>query len=182
MSTLLALADDARDLAERLMAVEEARQSADTDEAREALAQAEEELEALLVQIGEDLTAKADAYCDVIAEFGARAGVMRAQQDMYKRKREVAENAARRLKERLHFVLEDLGLARVDGERWKMAVQASPPSATVTDEQRAVQCGFGEVVEETKLDRKAILAAWKEDPESVADFAEVTQGTHLRIR
>jgi hypothetical protein len=101
---------------------------------------------------------------------------------MYKRKRQVAENAARRLKDRLHFVLEDLGLKRVDGERWKITVQASPPSVVVTDEELAMNAGFAEIVREVKLDKQAIIARWREDPQSVARFAEVVQGTHLRIR
>lgn len=182
MTTLLELSAEARDLAQRLMAVEEARRDAETDEAQEALAQAEVELEALLVQVGEDITNKADAYCDVIAEFNARADVMKAQELTYRRKREVAERAAKRLKERLQAVLEGLGMMKVAGTRWTLTLQASPPSVIVTDEAQAVACGFGEIVQEVRVDRKAILAAWKENAGSIAAFADVARGTHLRIR
>jgi hypothetical protein len=182
MPTLLELSAEARDLATRLATVEEARQAANTDEAQAALAEAEAALEELLAQVGEDIERKADAYADVIAEFGARADVMKVQEQLYRRKREVAENAARRLKDHLRYTLEGLGLREVQGERWKLSVQTSPPFATITDEGLAVASGFGEVVQQVKVDARAVVAAWKEDPAAVAKFAEVTQGTHLRVR
>jgi len=182
MTTLLDMTDEARDLAARLVTVEEARLEAETDEAKAALAEAEAALEELLAQVGDDITAKSDAYCDVIAEFTARADVMKAQEATYKQKRQVAENAARRLKDRLHYALEGLGLRKVEGERWTLAIQNSPPSATVTDEGLAVAAGFGEVVQTNKLDARGIVKAWKADPASVVAFADVRQGTHLRVR
>ena len=182
MSSLLELSAEARELAELLQSVEEARQEADGAEACAALDEAETALEARLAAVAENIEAKADAYGDIIAEFTARAEVMRHEEDRYKRKRQVAENAARKLKSRLQFVLEDLGLAAVEGERWKLALQKSPASVTVTDEGLAVAQGFGEIVQQARVDARAVLAAWKQDPASVATFAEVVQGTHLRIR
>lgn len=180
--TLLELSAEARDLAERLATVEEARQEAETEDAQAALTEAEAALDEMLALVGEDIERKCDGYGDVIAEFTARAGVMKAQEEVYRRKRQVAEGAARRLKERLLYALEGLGLSRVDGERWKLAVQASPPSVQVRDEGLAVASGFGEIVQTAKVDSKAIIAAWKEDPESVSGFADVVRGSHLRVR
>jgi len=180
MSTLLDLTAEARDLANRLANVEEVRQEATTEDAQAALAEAEAELEALLALVGEDITRKADGYGDVMAEFKTRADVMKQQEDLYRRKRQIAENAALRLKDTLHYALEGLGLREVEGERWKLAIQNSPPSASITDEGLAVASGFGEIVSTAKVDAKAIIAAWKSDPSSVSGFAQVTQGTHLR--
>lgn len=182
MSTLLSMTGEAVALAERIAAVEECVADAATDDERAVAEQAVRDLEEELLAVAEGLEVKVDAYGDIIAEFGARAQVMKDQRDLYARKQQVAERAAQRMKDTLKLAMDTLGFDKMAGARWSLAVQASPPSVTVTDEGGALRAGFGEEVTTVKLDKRGVLAAWKQDPASVQEFAEVTTSTHLRVR
>ena len=181
-ANLFEIAADIRDLAEQLLWLEENMPGAEaTDAEREAYGVQRAGVEAALAALGEGLEAKVDGYGFVLQEFATRAAAYEDMQRTFQRKRQVQERAAARLKGALLRALDMLGVKRVDGLHWRVRIQGNLAGVNVTDPEAAVAAGFGEIVTQAVPDCKAIIAAWKADPASVAAFAEVTQGSHVRI-
>lgn len=148
------------------------------EETREVV---EATLTPLLEAVADGLAEKSDGYVAIMRELDAEAEMFRAEADRMTRKAQTRTNALNRLKARLQEAMEQLGLDRIDGPLFTVRLQASPPACQVTDEDAAIVAGFGEVVEQRKLDRRAIIAAWKADPGRIAGFATVEVRRHLRM-
>ena len=181
MSTLFEITEDLQRMAATIIALEEA--EVDGVEGMDA-----EEYEALKKSLDDEMDAMADAldekvdgYVWVLKDMEAKAAVYKAQKDAFYHKQQVQERAYKRLKARLGWALEELGVTEVGGELWKVRLQQSNPTVHVTDENAAVGAGFGEMVTTPKVDKKGLLNVWKLDPSLVEGFAEVTTGTHVRI-
>ena len=181
--TLFELTDDRLRLIEGLLAVEEMVRQAEADDTILGdLEAAEAVLAAELAGCEEDLAAKVDGYCWIIRDLDAQAAAHKAIVDEFAGKARVAANASRRLKDRLKAAMEVVGVDKIVGEQYKLALQANPPAATEVDEQAALAAGYAQEVTMIKVDSRAIIAAWKADPESIDGVAVVAQGRHLRIR
>lgn len=176
MPTLLDLTDEALRLHQALTAVG-AMDLTDSD--RE---QCEQLLIAQLDQVGDSLVDKVDAYGDLIRCLASEADAYDADAKLSTAKRDARRNGEKRLKESLTFALDLLGLTSVEGRRYKLALQNNPLSCGEVDEQAALAHGWAEPVTEIKVDRKAIIAAFKADPASIEGVATVTQGRSLRVR
>jgi hypothetical protein len=182
-STLFDLTDDEAGLLEALIAVEEMADQAPTESLRDEFEVAVKQLDAQLAAVTEQIRDKVDSYGWILRELARKAEAYRVTEDEFKRKRQVAEAAAARLKDFLRWAMEDRGDTKLEGEQTTFALQRnSQPAVVVTDEEAALAAGLAETVTTIKVDRRGIGKAWKTDPESVAGFAEVAQGYHLRMR
>lgn len=180
-TTLYDLTDDALRLMDALVAVEEMAAAADPGLADEYAA-AEAMLREQLAAVADDLADKCDRYAWVVKDLEAQAAAHEARQREFQLKRQAREAAAKRLKGALQTSLEALGLDRVDGQDYRLALQASPPRVAEVDERAALAAGLAEEVTTVKVDTRAIIARWKASPASIDGLAVVEQGRHLRIR
>jgi|GEM_PF-1379032 len=182
MSTLYDLTDDARGLMEALLAVGAMADGTDDEGIRAEFQAAQETLDAQLAAIHEQLGTKSDSYCWVIKALSAEADAYRAREEEFAAKRKARENAAKRLKDALRDVMEALGMDKIQGTDYTLALQNSPPGVSQVDEQAALAAGMAQEVTTVRVDSRAIIAAWKASPESLDGIAEVHQGRHIRIR
>jgi hypothetical protein len=167
MPTLRDLTGDARVLANALLAAQEA----DTDpDAVEGVAE-------LLQQTADQVVTKLDDYGVVLAVLeGEKAtyaeDVAKATAKLNARKR-----AIEALKYRVLECMTTLDVTKVAGDRFSWSrVNNSAPAVVVLDKEAALAAGFA--TERTErmvdVDTKAISAAWKADPDSVAGAMMVT--------
>ena len=153
------------------------------------LDETEGELTPMLDEILTELSGKIDEKIERVALFireqVATAKAIGEEADRLTQRRKVREKAADSLKMYLQSQMERLGKTKVEGLLATVALQRNPPSVrtflepTYTlDTERFVRV----IPERVEWDRKALLDAWKEKPESIERIAVVEQTTSLRIR
>lgn len=176
MPTLMDLTGQFLDLHRAMCAV------ADMDLSEEDRAQCDGLLLAQLDATGDGLAQKVDGYGDVLRVLAAEEEAYTADLKLMTAKRDARRNGAKRLKDRLTQAMDLLGAESLAGQRYKLALQNNPPAVREVDEQAALEHGWAEPVTTLKVDNRAIIAAWKADPDSIKGVAEVGQGRSLRVR
>ena len=147
------------------------------------------EVEELFAEVEGSLESKCDAYAALIREWELDAEKWKAEEARCAAHRRARENAAARLKARLVGVLIAIGRDKVEGERFKVAVQRSAPTAEVVADVSALPDTMVRVIPESRVaDKGAILAALKAGNGDLLDdsgtvLATLRPGTpYLRIR
>ena len=162
--TLYMLADGIR----AVLAAADARDGELTDADMEAL-------DALVPALDQ----KAEAYAALIREAEAEAAARQAEVDRLRAGITAARNRADRLKSRLLDAMVATGRRKVEAGVFKLAVQASPPSAVCTVDPTSLPTEYKRV--KVEADNAAALKCWRDLGVAPEGFA-VTQGEHLRIR
>lgn len=156
------------------------------DAYREAMALLEEtegeitpEIEAALDAAGGAFVEKVDAVAAMVRMHEADAERFAEEERFFARKRAAAEARARWLKDYLRRALESAGEKKVKGERFTVAIHASPPSvALLVDDPQQLPEVFRRV--RVEVDKSAIKAALEAGQE--LEFAELRRSNHVRIR
>ena len=148
--------------------------------------EAEAALEAFFAEIGEAEAPKLDSYAYVIRTLESQAAVAQAEADQYLSKKKTAENAVKRLKDRVKLYLEVTGRTKATTTTGRtFAIQANGGVAPldlsdrVKSQPETLPSQFQrlKVEADTAAIRKAL-----EDGE-VLDFATILpRGNHLRIK
>lgn len=134
-----------------------------------------EEAERILSEIQFDLDQKLDTYAYVRNEIVARIAGIEELVTKYQKLLKTEKNALEGLDHRLLTAALMMGKREIKTSKFRLTVRTNPPSATITDPQAAVDAGFGEIVQDLKVDKRKLIAAWKSDPSTVAPFAEISQ-------
>lgn len=110
-----------------------------TDEWQEVLEMAEdgdvpqEDIESRLDRIAGDIKSKADGYCSVIAQLNADAEMFRNEEARLKRRRQAAENNAKRLKDGLLAAMQAVGTDKIKTGVFAVTVRKNPEKLEVAD-------------------------------------------------
>lgn len=148
------------------------------------------ELEALLAELAGKADEKIERVALYIRERLARAKAVKDEADRLTALAKANERAADSLKLYLKRQMERLGTTKVHGLLCDVAIQrnSQPTVTTALEPADLYQLDSArpfviraEVVQ-YRLDRDALLAAWKADANSVPAAIVVEQGTHVRIR
>jgi hypothetical protein len=141
-----------------------------------------ETVEAAFATLGEMEASKCDAYCSLIRSFDGYAELFKAEEQAMAAKRRVAENSARRLKERLHAYLETRGLEKLKGTVWTAALRKNPLSVHLLVPPERLPEQYQRItIEPDKRKLEADLKAPEGHPE-VIDYAEFGPPTyHVRV-
>jgi len=131
------------------------------------------------------LEGKFDAKVEGIAKVikGIEADIPGLEQEIERlsRRRNAAKGKAAWMKRQLHLRMFAAGCKKVKGEVLTVTLAKSPPSCTVTDPE-AVPEEFREREVTWKVDRKAIIARFKDTKEPVPGCTIEADNTNLRIR
>lgn len=133
---------------------------------------------ALLDAAEGDLRSKATNYCAMLAAWKAEAEVIRGEEQRLAARRRTIENNRKRLQDRLHAQLVDLGIDRFDLGVWKLTV-AKTPAPAIIDNEKALPKQFKST--QVVIDKRGILEALRAG-ETVRGAHLGEQGTTLRIR
>lgn len=148
----------------------------------EAGAETPEDEEAIIAAIeetGQNIADKADAYARMIKNLSAGAEACRAEEKRLSARRRAMENGVERLKANMLLTMQTLGADKLKTSIGTWSVQKNPFSCEVLDASK-VPARFLTYQEPT-VDKKAILAAFKETGE-VFDGISISQGVSVRFR
>ena len=107
----------------------------------------------------------------------AEADVIKAEADRLRDKAAALTNKAKRMKQRMHEAMDEIGSQGVKGEHLTIALQNSNP-ALVVDDAAKIPADYW-VAQEPKLDKKKALA----DAKAVeVPGCSVVRSQHLRIK
>lgn len=136
-------------------------------------------VDSVLLNINEELEHKADSYAIVIKNLEAKAGMIKAEEKRLSDRRRSIENNIKNMKSRLEesMILQDKKKFKTD--KFSFGIQKNPMSVKIIDEN-SISEDYKEIVETVKVDKKAILEAYKQGQEIKG--VEVNQTESLRIR
>ncbi|MBC2370555.1 siphovirus Gp157 family protein [Listeria booriae] len=136
-----------------------------------------ETLNDTLDSIKESINIKAENIAKVIKTLEAEEAGLKAEIDRMTGRKSTIENNIKGLKYYLQSKLEKIGIDKVEGQHFTIAIQKNNPSARIEDESKLIAY----LVEQPKkLDKKALLVDLKAGIE--VEGAELYQGRSLRIR
>ena len=147
-----------------------------------SVAETEDEATAIWAQLDgleEDITDKAEAYARIMRNKQAEAAACKAEIDRLTDMKRRAEAAVDHLKERMLDCLERTGASAIQTGIGKWYTQKNPLSCDVTDEA-AIPKEF-KIPQPDKIDKKAILAAFKDTGEIIPG-TDVVQTLGIRFR
>ena len=137
-----------------------------TSEYRQIMAEIEEaegeltdELESRLSAIEADFNSKAESVAMMYRELIAESEAIKAEADRLLKRAKTLGNRGEWLREYLRNEMLGAGVKKVEGVV-PVAIRQAPPSVIVDDED-AIPADFWCVEEVRKLDKKAIIDAWK---------------------
>lgn len=93
------------------------------------------EIEEMLAINAENFVTKADGYCEIIAKYLNMAENAKARKAQLDNVQKVAENTAKRLRERLLFAMGEYGLDKVEIGLHKLSMRTSK-AVEITDETK----------------------------------------------
>jgi len=173
VSTLLELSDEMRRLGYLLMDLEEA--------GDDAPAELQEEVQHRLDEVAEQLSEKLDAYAALIEEHEARAGVLREHAQRFEKAARASENVARRLKERLLLALDGMGVEKLQGQVYSVALAQGPWRVEVMAEEPVLEAGY--IRTTVEVDKQSLLRDWKQDPKAVEGLpVKFTRSRYVRVK
>ena len=110
------------------------------------------EIEEALIINEDNFLAKSEGYIESIAYFKARAEAAKVRIEEYQRIKRIAENAEKRLKERMQWAMEVLGRDKVEVGLHKMSLRSSQ-AVNITNEAR-IPNQYIKV--ETRIDKESL--------------------------
>ena len=131
-----------------------------------------------------DIAEKAENIAKMVRTLEAQAHVTGMEAAYLKAKQKAQENAADRLREYLKRNLEAVGIDKVKGPLFTVAIQANPPAciiheeAEVPDKYKVLVPEHWELAPDAK---RRIVEDWKADPGYIPGV-EISRGSHLRVR
>jgi hypothetical protein len=141
------------------------------------MVEAGEDVADTLEAITDAIEVKAENIAKVIRSIEAQAKVIGEEEKRLTDRRRSLENESGRIKQYLELELRRVGLDKVKGNIFTVAIQKNPPSCEVTDES-LIPAEFMKMV--TSIDRKGILDAIKSG--QAVPGAEIKHSESLRIR
>ena len=134
------------------------------------------EIEEALILNEENFIAKSEGYIESIAYFKAKQEAAKVRIEEYQRIKRIAENAEKRLKERMQWAMEVMGRDKVEVGLRKLSLRSST-AVNITDEVR-IPNQYIKV--ETSVDKMAL----KKDLQAglVIEGAELVTNRNLQIR
>lgn len=134
------------------------------------------EIEEALIINEENFIAKSEGYIETIAKYKALAEAAKVRIEEYQRIKRTAENIEKRLKERMQWAMETLGMDKVEIGLNKLSFRTST-AVNITDEVR-IPNQYIKV--ETSVDKMAL----KKDLQAgmVIEGAELVTNRNLQIR
>ena len=137
-------------------------------------------IDAWQAELDHDLEGKVNGYVSLIREIECRVVGRQAELDRLTARVRADTNAAKSLKDRLKFVLEERGILKLDVPRGKVAVTKNGGKVPLELNEALVPSSWMRQpppVPDTELIRKCLATG---DKLSFASLGE--RGTHLRIR
>lgn len=121
---------------------------------------------------------KVQTYCCLIREADAEATVRRAEEERFRKGRQVAENRARRLKLRLLEALQTAGTQKVEAGPFRVRLQNNPASLQPTIDTELLPEQFQRV--KVEPDCAAAKEYYQQTGQAPEGFQVIT-GQHVRI-
>jgi hypothetical protein len=134
------------------------------------------EIEEALIINEDNFLTKSEGYIESIAYFKARAEAAKVRIEEYQRIKRIAENAEKRLKERMQWAMEVLGRDKVEVGLHKMSLRSSQ-AVNITNEAR-IPNQYIKV--ETKIDKESLKRDLKAG--LVIEGAELITNKSIQIR
>lgn len=134
------------------------------------------EIEEALQLNAETFLVKADGYCEIIAKYHAMAQLASERIRQLQTYKKVAENAEKRLKERLQYAMSQYGLTKVELGLHKLSLRNSQ-AVEVIDEAK-IPNEFVKV--KTEIDKSALREALLSG--AIIEGAELRQNQSLAIK
>ena len=139
------------EISETLQALVDSLDMCETDEQR---AQCEAEIQQTVrVQMG-----KTDDFCRFLAHLESQEGLASAEIDRLWARRHALTRTRERLEQYAIHVLQSMNLQRIDGATSRLSLRRNPPAVEIFNEA-ALPGKFKTVVQEVKIDKKAIKEA-----------------------
>ena len=129
----------------------------------------------------EDLADKLENCCKYIANEDAVIEGLKAEEERLHAKRKAKENAINRLKILMREAMNTAGEKKLACGTFTCSVQANPPKAVIDVSLADVPTKYL-IPQLPTVDKKAVLADLKADPEALAPWAHLEQGESIRIR
>lgn len=134
------------------------------------------EIEAMLAINAENFIAKADGYCEIIAKYLNMAEAAKARKAQFDNVQKVAENTAKRLRERLLLAMDEYGMEKVEIGLHKLSKRTSK-AVEITDETK-IPNNYIKVT--TSIDKSALRTDLLNGV--LVEGAELKTNTSLTIR
>lgn len=131
-----------------------------------------------LDSLNDAIEVKAENTAKVIRQLDASAEMLKTEINRLTERKQAIENNTRNLKRYLQESLEKVGMEKVKGELFTVAIQNNPQSVEVLDESKIPKDYF--VEQEPKLKKHLLLASLKQGEEIAG--VELKQTRSLRIR
>lgn len=141
-------------------------------------ASADEGLHEALAAISDAIETKAEYLARVVKTLDAEADALKAAADELSKKRKARENRAASIKRYLEDAMRSLGVDKIKGELFTVAIQRNPPSVAIPDED-AISDDW-KIPQPPKIDRKAIIEELKSG--GTVEGAELVRTESIRIR
>lgn len=141
-----------------------------------------EGLEKLLDELTGSFQDKVHSYCALIRNFEKEGEDLAEEAQRLSKRADTRKKTAKAIKERLKATMISMKIEKTEAFPFKVRIQKnSTPTLKLADGVGIIDIDprFVRVVRE--LDRDAVLAAVKEDPEATKGLVLVEHGTHLRI-
>lgn len=134
------------------------------------------EIEAMLAINAENFVDKANGYCEIITKYAQMASMASERIEQLQRVKKVAENTAKRMKERIAQAMEEYNLPKVEIGTHKLSFRTSK-AVDITDEAKIpnIYIKVATSVDKTKL-RADLMAG------VVVEGAELKENKSLQIR
>ena len=143
-----------------------------------ALAQDGEDVTDTLDSITDGIEDKVEGIAKVVKSIEAEAKAIKEEETRLADRRKAMENRVKQMKQYAEESMRAVGMSRIKGALFTVAIQKNPPSVEVLDEGEIPE-GYW-VPQPPKLNRKEIVEALKLGIEIPG--AELKQGESLRIR
>lgn len=146
------------------------------------------EMEVLLDVAEGDFATKAERVALKVKGLEAEAKAIKEEEDRLAARRKARENGAKNLKAYLGRMLEAAGKDKVNGTLVTIAFQNNPPSLQVPDGIDLAELfeagapGIEHIPASYAVNKRALLDAYKVNPEVLPNGFAVVQGRSLRIR
>lgn len=128
------------------------------------------ELEGRLAALSEDIGAKGEGYARVLKNMQAEADALAAEIQRLQGLKKRRETVMDRMKKGILEAMQAAGARRLNTSIGSWSVRKNPPSVEIVDPGKIPAVFL--IPQEPKIDKRAILAAWKAD-EGIADGAEI---------
>ena len=126
----------------------------------------------------EAINEKAEGYAKIIKMVEGNIATHKEEVKRLQGNISSFENNIKRLKENLFQSMTDLGVKKIDGQLFKIAIQKNPPSVEVVDELSIPKAYY--VTPQPVLDKKALIEDLKLGHE--VEGVQLKQGESLRIK